>query len=164
MRASAAVERAGVPTASIVATTFLKAAEVVAKGLGMPELKIAHYPGMPMTDSLEALRDKVRRNLLPEVIDALVGPAKHQARPIEAEPEPREIVFRGTLDEVNEHFHEQLWTDGMAIIPPTTDRVERFLRFTDRDPHEVRGVCAPDNREATVWNVAINAVMAGCKP
>ena len=52
----------------------------------------------------------------------------------------------------------------MAIIPPTAARVERFLKFTDRDPEEVLGPCPPDNRLATVWNVAVNGVMAGCKP
>jgi hypothetical protein len=42
--------------------------------------------------------------------------------------------------------------------------VERFLRFTDRDPGEVIGIFPPANRQATVWNVAVNGVMAGCRP
>lgn len=152
------------PTVSIVATTFRKAAQVVAKGLGMPELKIAHYPGLPMTDSPETARRKAREDLLPEIIRGLTSALAPTDTPVEREPEPRDIVFRGTLDDVNEYFHEQLWTDGMAIIPPSISRVERFLRFTDRDPDEVLGICPPDNRQATVWSVAVNGVMAGCKP
>jgi hypothetical protein len=73
-------------------------------------------------------------------------------------------VFRGALDEVNDHFHERLWTDGMAIIPPTVGRVETFLRYTEREPGDVLGLCPPDNREATIWSVAVNGAMAGCKP
>jgi len=42
--------------------------------------------------------------------------------------------------------------------------VERFLRFTDRSPDEIIATVLPENREATVWNVAVNGVMAGCRP
>ena len=79
-------------------------------------------------------------------------------------PAPTDIIFEGTLDEVQEHFQEKLWTEGLPIVPPTIDRVESFLRFTDRSPDEVIGPLLPENREATVWNVAVNGVMAGCRP
>ena len=35
------------------------------------------------------------------------------------EPEPRDIVFRGSMDEVQEFFHKNQWTDGLPVIPPT---------------------------------------------
>ncbi|MBI3938731.1 MAG: hypothetical protein HY323_17305 [Betaproteobacteria bacterium] len=166
LRASAAIERAGYPTVSVIASGFLKQAEVVAKGLGLPDLAIAEYPGVPMTDSREELRRKVKEMLLPRIIDGLSQPraAAGAARPPQREPGPREIVFRGALDEVNEHFDANFWSDGLPIVPPTPERVERFLRFTGRLPQEVIGVCPPANREATVWNVAVNGVMAGCRP
>jgi hypothetical protein len=63
---------------------------------------------------------------------------------------------------VLEHFEERLWTDGLPIVPPTVERVERFLDETPRRGDEVLGVLQPDNREATIWNVAVNGVMAGC--
>jgi hypothetical protein len=59
---------------------------------------------------------------------------------------------------------EERWTDGLPIVPPTLDRVDAFLRYSDRDPDEVLGVLLPGNRQATVWNVAVNGVMAGCRP
>jgi len=43
-------------------------------------------------------------------------------------------------------------------------KVEEFLKFTVRSPDEVIAVLLPDKREATVWNVAVNGVMAGCRP
>lgn len=52
----------------------------------------------------------------------------------------------------------------MPIIPPTIEKVEKFLKYTNRDPNEVLGIVQPDNREATVWNVAVNGVMSGCRP
>ena len=165
LRASATVERAGVPTVSIISSGFLRQAEVVAKGLGLPDLAIAEFPGVPMTYSAEELRQQVEEVLLPRVIEGLSKTAKTSVEEAAApEPEPRDIVFSGTLDQVQSYFYEHFWSDGLPIIPPTIERVERFLRFTERDPAEVIGVCAPANRQATVWNVAVNGVMAGCRP
>ena len=46
LRAAAVVEKLGIPTASIIGSGFLKQAEVVMKGLGVP-LAIGVYPGAP---------------------------------------------------------------------------------------------------------------------
>ncbi len=90
--------------------------------------------------------------------------AAHIAASKLSEPDPAEVVFEGTLDEVNRYFYDRLWTDGIPVIPPTRDRIEAFLAFTDRKADEVLGVMLPDNRAATVWSVAVNGVMAGCRP
>ena len=79
------------------------------------------------------------------------------------EPGPSDVVFEGTLDEVNRFFYENDWSDGLPIVPPTPDRVARFLRFCDRPAQTELGVLLPDKRRATVWNVAVNGVMAGCR-
>ena len=128
-------------------------------------MAIAEFPGVPMTQSREELRRQVVELLLPRVIAGLSKPLKASELAADAPaPGPRDIVFRGTLDDVNDHFHAQNWSDGMPVVPPTLDRIEKFLKFTHRDPNEVIGVCPPANREATVWNVAVNGVMAGCRP
>jgi len=159
------VERAGYPTVSIVSSGFLKQAEVVARGLGLPDLPIAHYPGVPMTDSVEELQRKVEHELIPQIIRGITAQEvvtfTQTAAP---DPAPRDVVFRGTLDEVGEHFYSNQWSDGLPIIPPTLERIERFLRYTDRAADEVIGICPPDNREATVWNIAVTGVIAGCRP
>jgi len=67
-------------------------------------------------------------------------------------------------EEVYRLFYEQGWTDGFPIIPPTQDRVTRMLGGTKKDPTEVLGILPPSGNDATVSNVAINAVMAGCLP
>lgn len=161
-RASAIAENAGVPSATIVATAFLRQAGVVAKGEGMPDLPIAEFPGVIMTQSDEELARNTREVLVPNLIEQLTRATGHGEEVVE--PEKRDVVFSGTLDEVNEYFLEQRWTDGLPIVPPTIDRIERFLSFTDRDPDEVLGVIQPENREATVWAVAANGVMSGARP
>ncbi len=162
LRAAAIAERAGVPSVSIVTTPFREQAAVVAKGVGMPALPIAEYPGVPMTDGPETVRAKVER-LIDAIVDGLARPVETAlTRPVE--PAARDVVFRGTLDEVQEFFYARLWTDGLPVIPPTIPRVERFLEFADRSPAEVIGTLSPENRAATVWSIAVNGVMAGCRP
>ena len=162
VRASLKAEQAGVPSVSIVSTAFRRQAEFVARGLGLSEASIAEYPGVIPTDSRETFLAKSRTVLVDAIIKSLGHQAHAVARPVE--PEPRDIVFRGDLDEVQAHFHQQRWSDGLPIVPPTIERVEQFLRFTDRRPEEVLGALLPENRQATIWNIAVNGVMAGCRP
>ena len=55
-------------------------------------------------------------------------------------------------------------TDGLPVVPPTRERVERMLSGTLRDRADIVGEVAPNYGRATVEKVAINAVMAGCRP
>ncbi|MBM4439830.1 MAG: hypothetical protein FJ027_05395 [Candidatus Rokubacteria bacterium] len=52
----------------------------------------------------------------------------------------------------------------MPVVPPTEARVAACLRWTDRDPREIVGILPPRQGEATIEKIAINTVMAGCKP
>ena len=67
-------------------------------------------------------------------------------------------------DDLIEACYERGWSDGLPVVPPTPERVLRMLRGTDRDPAEEIGLVPPDLAPCTVEKVAINAVMAGCKP
>ena len=63
-----------------------------------------------------------------------------------------------------EAMFDRGWTDGLPVVPPTEARVLRMLEGTTRAPDEIVAVVPPDLVEVTVEKVAINAVMAGCKP
>ena len=56
------------------------------------------------------------------------------------------------------------WTDGLPVVPPTPERVERMLGGTRRDRREVVAIVPPDLVECSVEKVAVNVVMAGCLP
>lgn len=74
------------------------------------------------------------------------------------------FTLEGSLDDIYDRYVEEGWSDGLPIMPPTEDAVSAMLKYTDRDPEE-RLVALPPNRvEATVRAIAINAVMAGCRP
>jgi len=93
----------------------------------------------------------------PDLVDALrarFGGSVLSARRIEtaaAEDEFEAMFDRG-------------WTDGLPVVPPTEERVLRMLTGTTRAPSDVVAVVPPDLVEVTVEKIAINAVMAGCKP
>ncbi len=61
-------------------------------------------------------------------------------------------------------FHERGYTDGLPVIPPTPERVERMLAATERAPEDSVGAVPPVNGAATMEKLAINTVMAGCRP
>ena len=67
-------------------------------------------------------------------------------------------------EDLIEVCYENGWTDGLPVVPPTPERVERMLSGTDRNPEELIAAVPPKWGRATVEKVAINAVMAGCKP
>jgi hypothetical protein len=162
LRASEVCERAGFPTSSLVCEGFLGQAAATSVGLGMPNLPVAMIPGHPGAQSLEELRANVGNVTAQQVIDNLLAqPAAQEMAP---EPSSREIVCRGTFEEVNSYFYEREWSDGLPIVPPTLEKIEAFLSFTDRRPEESLGVLLPENRAATIWSIAVNGVMAGCRP
>jgi hypothetical protein len=162
LRASAAAEEAGVPSVSLTCEGFVGQAATTATGLGLANLPVAVVPGHVDVQTAEELRANVLGVTVDGVIEGLTV-ARDKAGPV-TEPEPGDVVFEGTPDEINRFFYENGWSDGLPIVPPTGARVDAFLRFTDRDPDEELGVLLPDKRSATVRTVAVNGVMAGCRP
>jgi len=162
LRASAAAEDSGVPSVSLTCEGFIGQAATTAAGLGMPNLPVAIVPGHVDVQT----PDELRRNVLAATVDAVVHglTVTPQSAADVVEPEPEDVVFEGSGDEVNRFFYENGWSDGLPVVPPTEARVREFLRFTDRDPDEELGVLLPDRRSATVGTIAVNGVLAGCRP
>jgi hypothetical protein len=55
-------------------------------------------------------------------------------------------------------------TDGLPVVPPSRDRVERAIAASGRDGGELIALVPPNYGRATIEKIAINAVMAGCRP
>jgi hypothetical protein len=162
LRASAVCETAGVPTASLVCEGFIGQAAATSVGLGMPTLPVAFVPGHTGAQSAEELRRNILGVTVDRVVENLTRPPATATET--AEPGARDVVVTGGFDEVNRYFYEHEFSDGLPIVPPTAEKVAAFLRFTDRAPGESLGVILPDSRAATIWSIAVNGVMAGCRP
>ncbi|PYO06045.1 MAG: hypothetical protein DMD75_25705 [Candidatus Rokuibacteriota bacterium] len=74
------------------------------------------------------------------------------------------ITVADDPEAIFERFASEGWTDGLPIVPPTEDRVAQMLAFSEVDPCSSLGPMPPRWGEATIATLAVNAVMAGCKP
>ena len=63
-----------------------------------------------------------------------------------------------------EFFYRQGWTDGLPVVPPTAERIGAMLEAAGLAPETVITRIEERQTTATAEKVAINAVMAGCRP
>lgn len=141
---------------------FIKLAEFEAEAKGCKGLAKVEVP-FPMGGIKKEQAHQHLTAAFQQVVDGLLSPSTLDeyvtgsiGKFIEFESD--------NIDEINSYFVENDWTDGLPVIPPTVERVERMLAKTKRDPNEVIGLMPPFWRETTVENVAVNCVMAGCSP
>jgi hypothetical protein len=75
----------------------------------------------------------------------------------------RGIEIGAEEDDIEACFDRD-WSDGLPVVPPTPERVLAMLEGTARRPDEVLGEVPPNLAPLTVEKVAVNAVLAGCRP
>ncbi len=63
-----------------------------------------------------------------------------------------------------EYCLDRGWSDGLPVVLPTAERVERMLAYCGRPYDEPIAMLAPRYGAATPLRLAANAVMAGCRP
>lgn len=160
-------EMLGIPSVIIAAPGFTDQARFTALNNGVAVLRIAEYPGAFSADPEETLLRNTREILWPQIVGALTTPIGEDeaAASLQAgNGDIRNDVFYGTLGEVDSYFRQRRWTDGLPFVPPTYEKVNEYLKYTPYAWDEVVAVLPPAHRSTTAWHVAVNAVMAGCKP
>lgn len=163
LRAAVVAEGAGVPSVSLVCEGFERQAAATARGLGFDGVAVAVLVGHVDSQSYEEMMSSFLKVTVDQIIDGLT---KHELRndEVTVDPSAQDIVASGTIDDIVHSFAECGWSDGLPFIPPTFERVSAFLSVTGHDPWRVIGIARPSGRDMTVWSVAVNAVMAGCRP
>lgn len=158
------LEKQGVPTVTICTTAFEGLAREESRNLGMPDLPLAIIQH-PIGGEPPSVIDQRAEDALAQVVRALtVNPDRGGGpRASKAEPVAGRLTFASD-DEVMEAYHARRWTDGLPFVLPTAKRVQAMVAGSGRRGSEVIAVVPPLWAEATVENIAINAVMAGCLP
>ncbi len=162
-----AAEYIGIPSVIIAAPGFTDQARYTALNNGVPVMRIAQYPGAFALHSEAELIKNTREVLWKQIVDGLTRPITSEeiaSGTAASRGDIRDDAYYGTLDEVNQYFSEMNWTDGLPIVPPTFERVNELLRYTDYQWNERIAVLPIAHRDVTAWHVAVNGVMAGCKP
>jgi hypothetical protein len=140
------------------------------RSLGMPDLPIGvvAYPmtGAPIAEAqrrAHAIRDDILRALTQTPGDAKIEIDQVKSA-MRADSMLVNDIDDRSLEGINLEFYRRKWADGLPIVPPTQRRVDAMLRYTDRDPATVLGKMGPQWAPTTIHHVAVNAVMAGCRP
>lgn len=163
------LEKRGVPTVSLTANAFIRDARRSAASFGLPFLPIAIMPEPFTNQPPERIRRMVDASIGQVVASLTQAPEAGPSKP-ELTMIPDEVLpFTGTdlLDataEMNRALLGYGWGDGFPLVPPTRQAVERMLGGTKRQPAETVCILEPGFGLATVEKIAINAVMAGCRP
>jgi len=166
-----ALEKAGIPAVGIVARSFVRAWQACVDGWGQPSTAFVTIPHATTGQQADFIR-----KMVDEHIDAIIrgltalptavgttGGAQGGSKTTERFTVEMDATPAG-LDAVNHFLAERDWSDGLPVIPPTPAAVEQMLQGTKRHPQDVLMVMEPGFGLATVEKIAINAVMAGCRP
>ena len=162
-----AAEYIGVPSVAIAAPGFVKEVCYTAVNNGVPAPRVAEYPGAFTAHTREELIRNTREILWPRIEAALTAPVTSEEIEVNIRRDRgdvRDDVFYGTLREVNDYFRDMKWSDGLPIVPPVYEAVAEFLKYTDQEWDETVAVLPVAHRDTKVWHVAVNGVMAGCRP
>ncbi len=149
-----------------------------ASQMGLTELPIVTIPheffgftDQQIADSAEPMVDGVVHALTTKVEDLVrehaAGPWARKGGAAKAKANVEELAdieSPTSAYDALDLFYQRGWTDGLPIIPPTDDLVSAMMAYSDRSPDDIVGVIKPRDGKATVEKVAVNAVMAGCRP
>ena len=75
----------------------------------------------------------------------------------------KRLTVRDEADAI-EMAYDKGWSDGLPVVPPTEARVRAMLEAARLEPNHQVGIIRDRSVVISAEKVAINAVMAGCKP
>ena len=76
----------------------------------------------------------------------------------------RRAELTGSYADVLQWLHENGWTDGLPVVPPTSDLVDAMVAASGSVPGHCLGAMPPLWADVTIEKLAVVAVMAGCTP
>jgi hypothetical protein len=172
------VEKLGVPTTPLVTRAFKDLAILNVAKRGMPHERITFTPHPVASKTPEQLRAYVEGNdpvsgkpMMKEIVDALTVPLTEEEKKtgtvhVSAGPDK---YGPDTVANLRQYYHDNGMTDYLPVVIPTQEAVEEMLAGSSHKPDEQVGTMAAATGAYPAWSftvkqVAINAVMAGCRP
>ncbi len=83
---------------------------------------------------------------------------------VESQPGPTDALWAESDAEAVEWLHREGCTDGLPVVVPRPELVDRMVLASGVDADVSFGIMGPGGGETTMSKVAANAVMAGCTP
>jgi hypothetical protein len=150
----------------ICSTSFVTLGRTQLTALGALDTPIAVIPhpfGLRTRDEVRKIAEKC----VDEIARLALGGSDETQRDLAVRPSAdraRQIEVPEDLEAFNAFCEERRWSDGLPLVPPTPERVKRMLGAARCAPQDIVATVAPGFGSATVEAIAINAVMAGCRP
>ncbi len=168
----ARLEKLGCPGVAIVSDAIIKAKKLLVDINGMPTCRVL---AVPAVDYLVAKTDPelmkpVAEAAFDRIHNALISPLTKEEMEVEDfsyDYSPKKFTgsdYSEAIERFQQYCAENFMTDGMPVVPPTREAVDRMLAGTAYPPDKEIGLMFPKQGRATVEKIAINAVMAGAKP
>ena len=149
----------------IVAKGFEFVAKFNAKREGVSDISLAVLPlaAVPLPKEIEELKlgEKVAEGVIAALSQRLPFPSETE------EAVKETLVFSGkdyseATENMERYFLQHCWGDGLPLVPPTQEAVNRMLEGTELPRDHVVALVEPGGGKATIEKIAINGVMAGC--
>lgn len=171
-----ALEKAGIPTVCVTAEPGFQLARAVAcyRAGNLCLVGLDIYPGSSGTE-VEAETLKQLDTIIGMLctfrgdIESKTHLINHYDKPPPSDNGRLEIESYTDTDDYLEILYDQIEKssigDGLPVIPPTEERVAGMERFCPVASDHVFGAnIGPSGSPITAGQLAVNAVMAGCKP
>jgi hypothetical protein len=137
--------------------------------LGMGDLAIVEMPrGLTNLSPAEVI--DIAREAKPKVLASLTSEAAGQSEATSLPGSTPDTFTYSGSDQLaafrvfQDDYLARGFGDGFPLLPPTPEAVKEMLSGTSWKPDQLVAVLEPGLGSATVEKIAINAVMAGCKP
>ncbi len=158
----------GVPAITVCSTAFTLLGARQLKALGCehhPLAVIAHPFGLLTREQVRDIAGQCVQDIARIAVDPKAGtPAGGKSAKTSAAPRAARIEAPEDPDDFDQFCVERRWSDGLPLRAPTLERVARMIAASRRAPDGIVAVVQPGFGAATVEGIAINAVMAGCRP
>jgi hypothetical protein len=150
-----------VPTVVLASSAFYPKARHDGRALGLSDARIAEFThplgGLSdpqILDRAEKLYEKVRAELAKVPAPAALSQT----------PGAQRILAPADPAELQAWFFERQSSDGFPVIAPIPGAVANMVEGSGRRGQDLVGVVPPRGGIATIEQIAVNAVMAGCRP
>lgn len=168
-----AAEYIGIPAVVVGANTFIPQIKSTGYNRGVPVIRTATYTGAFANDTTELQQSKAENEVYPQIVTALTTAITQaeidEIAGAESQYQYDDTIFTGSYQRVQEFYEVSEMSDGLPVVPPTNDKIEYYLQFTNMAAtdivNEKNGEILPVKpafKEITAYQVAANAIMAGC--
>ena len=163
---SICAEYIGIPTVTVGAPAFIFEIHSTGTNRGVPVLRTVEYPHAFSSETVVELQKNARDILYPNIIKALtteITSDEINSYSNESQQSYNEVIVSGTYEMIQEYYKMVGWSDGLPTGLPTAEKVEEYLKYTPYNGYSSLGIIPVAYREARVYTVAVNAIMADCR-